>query len=144
MLANRLTVGMAFAMIIFVFYLTYTMFVLNPFMSKNFLTADDSIALYIDTLSSVDSGNVMMSFQKGLIKSLCVTFETEGKKDGYEIGRDGWYVLVSYKLADRTIKDASIIESYPEDFEGEMMIPSPDEVCIKKNKNSRYARVGAC
>jgi hypothetical protein len=143
---TRVMMAVAFALIVLVMTWIVAVYSVNPFLQANLNTLDDTIALYIDTLSSVEEGGVEVPLRKGTIGSVEVSFENKGKveKGDYEIPADGWYVIVSYRVGDRTVKSPSRIKSYPSSGGYEIAVFSPESVCITKSGASEYARVVRC
>ncbi|UCD02718.1 MAG: hypothetical protein JSV63_02930 [Candidatus Aenigmatarchaeota archaeon] len=141
---SKMIVAASLALILISFFWVNSALLLRPYLQKGFLTLDDSIATYIDTLASVESGNVKMEVERGLVKNINIVFENEGEKDGYIVVEPGWYVVVTYRSWDKEIKDASIINTYPAGEEFGKRFLSPQEICINKNEDSLYAEVGRC
>lgn len=145
---NNEIAALAFSIVVVMWFLMSFVGLISSYAHRNTLVTDDYIALYVDTLDTVDSGSVMMPVDKNKVRSLRVSFETKGEKEHYSIPADGWYVIVTYKPYDllRTeIVSASRLYTYPPDISGaETVIPHPENVCIVKGKGSQYAEVRAC
>ena len=142
---NKNIVAVTFSMVLVVAYLILSVPFINPYIPKNFITLDDAVALYIDTLASVERGTVKIPLDEGSVSDIRITYETRGKKDRYEIEHDGWYVLVTHQiLGKESMKSVSIINSYPTGAGiMERSIFSPENVCIVK-EHGKYPEVRKC
>ena len=142
--ATRIAIMMAFAIIIGVFFLIQTTQIINPFMDSGPLTLSDTIALYIDTFSSVESGTARIILTPGSVESIEVKFEEKGKNEDYRINRDGWHVVVSYKVSGKVQKSASRINSLPYSLGAHKTIFAPTSVCVIKAAEKTYPEVEKC
>ena len=140
---SRNMVAVSFALMVVLIYLIASIYMVNPFLRKNFITLDDAVALYVDTLASTDKGSVRIPVEKGSVKSIEVAYRTKNNDEG--ILEDGWYVIAVYNLADeRTEKSVSRISSYPSGAGLERSMFSPGAVCVDKEEDAKYARVRKC
>jgi len=140
---TRNMVAVSFALIVVALYLISAIYIVNPFLSKNFIVLDDAVALYIDTLASVEEGSAVIHVEKGAVNKLEITYLKKGEEEGIE--HDGWYAVATYRMiADKTEISASRINSYPFDAPANSNIFSPTEVCIIKERGSEYPRVSKC
>ena len=140
---SRTMVAVSFAIIVIALYLIATMYIVNPFLRRNFIILDDAVALYIDTLSSVEKGRVMIPVEPGTINKVDIVYLEKG--DHKDIGEDGWYVSVTYRMiADKTEKSYHIINTYPLGADLETSLFSPKLVCIEKQRSSEYPRLSKC
>jgi hypothetical protein len=140
---SRTMVAVSFAIIVTALYLVAIMYIVNPFLRRNFIVLDDAVALYIDTLSSVEKGKVTIPIEPGTINKVDIVYLEEG--DHKEVEKDGWYVAVTYRiLADKTEKSLNVINTYPAGGDFETGIFSPDFVCITKSRGDEYPRVTKC
>lgn len=136
-------IAASFALLIVAFYLIISLYVVNPFMRKNFITLDDTVALNIDTLSSVERGFIKIPLEAGSINKLEVSYNEKDKSKGLE--EDGWYVVVTYTLvADMTETSSSRIFTYPEDAGLGFTLFSPSDICIVKEIDADFSRVVKC
>ena len=131
-----------FALFIVIAYIVMVVFYINPILSKNYMTLDDAIAMYIDTLASVEVGTAKIPVEKMTVKNVIILYETEGQKDGYEIDEEGWYVVSTYPLLFKSEKSASKINRYPADAKMEKRLLSPEMICIIKREGIPYPEVG--
>jgi len=141
---NKQLAAAVFAVMVISFYIVGFMYVINPFMKTGFVTIDDSITMYIDTLSSVEQGTVKIPAKDAGVRNVRISYETEGEKEGYAIPSDGWYVLVSYETGGSIVKSASRINSYPAGASLEKNIFSPYNVCVKKELGNIHPEVESC
>ncbi len=146
MKSTREMVAVSFAIVVTLFYLILSFYIFNPLMQADVNTIDNVISFYIDSLGSVEEGRIRIPIEGGIVSSVSVSYEKEGKyKDyGYEIDKDGWYVVVSYRFGKKYIKSASLIDTYPDDAGMATTITSPKEVCVVKTRFSEYPEVMEC
>ncbi len=136
-------VAVSFALIVVALYLISAMYIVNPFLRKNFIILDDAVALYIDTLASLEEGSVMIPVETGAVNKLEIVYLHKGDEEGIE--HDGWYAVATYRMvADKTEKSASRINTYPADAPVDGSIFSPTKVCIIKQRGAEYPRVSKC
>jgi hypothetical protein len=136
--------ALLFVVLIIFFFWNMTINYLNPLLRANMDTLDDTVALYVDTLHMVDEGRVEIDLPAKEIGSVRISYETKGKKDGYEINSDGWHAVVSYRFGEHTTKTASRINTYPEGADIGRSVFSPEKICIVKSPSSEYARLEKC
>ena len=133
----------SFAILIVALYLIAAMYIVNPFMRKNFIILDDTVALYIDTMASVESGSVKIPVEAGSIKKMEISYNEKDGDRGME--EDGWYVVVTYTLiADKTATSSSRIFTYPEDSGLASTLFSPSDICIVKERGVEHSKVMRC
>jgi hypothetical protein len=137
---SRNMVAVSFALIVVIIYLVACMYVVNPFLRKQFIVLDDYVALYIDTMASVEKGSVEIPIEEGTVNRFEIAYRNKDKEE--EIPEDGWYVIVTYKLPER--KSASRINTYPEGANLDTRIFSPSVLCVVKEQGSEYPRVKKC
>ncbi|MCD6496136.1 MAG: hypothetical protein J7K54_02590 [Candidatus Aenigmarchaeota archaeon] len=142
--ASRLAVVVAFAIIISLFFFIIATRVVGPLSEDNPFSLGDTVALYIDTLSSLEAGSVRIPVALDSVESLSISYEEKGKKDGYEIERAGWYVINEYKISGKTSKSPSRINTLPASGGFEKTITKPQSICITKRPEMPYAEVDAC
>lgn len=143
MQGSKLMVTVAFSIIIVTIFWFALIYIVNPFLQGNFITLDDSIALYVDTLAVVEKGSVAIPIESGSVSRVEVAYKKKDKEE--EIPEDGWYVIVTYRMQTGVpIMDASRINTYPFGADMESYVINPDTVCIKKERESEYPRVSRC
>jgi hypothetical protein len=141
---NKMVIAMSFALILICFFWIQGMYVIAPILEGGIYATEKSISVQIDALSSADAGQVKLSIPENMIKSVSVSYETEGKYEGYTIPVDGWYVTVAYKIGTGNVKGVSIIRSYPKDAPMAKTIASPSSLCVVKEADGLYAEVERC
>ncbi len=140
---SRDMLAATFAIIITAMYVIAAMYVVNPFMRKNFIVLDDTVALYIDTLASVDKGSVKIPVEEGSINKLEISYNEKDKDRGMD--EDGWYVIVTYRLvADKNEVSASRIYTYPEGADMDVNLFSPSDICVVKESGTEQSKVIRC
>jgi len=140
---SRNMVAVSFALIVIALYLIACMYIVNPFLRKNFITLDDAVALYVDTLASVEKGTVKIPVESGTVNRVEIAYKEKGEEK--DIKEKGWYVIVTYRLlGEKTEKSASRINSYPKGAELDTSIFSPVSVCITKERGAEHPRVSKC
>lgn len=134
------------ALVLGLFTLLMSNYFFNPALRTNLNTFDDNIAFYIDTLAATEDGRVRIPTESGLVVSVAVSYQEEGEYSGlgYEIPRDGWYVIVTYRLGGKLARSASMINTYTPDAGMSRNVISPRGVCIIKTRASQYAGVEEC
>ncbi len=142
--ANRDFVALVFSLALAASFWYYCVYYLNPLLRANMDTLDDTIALYVDTLHVIDEGKVVIALPKNIVGSVRIDYETEGRKDGYEIDSDGWYVIVTYQFGGGTIRGASPINTYGEGAPMTSTLFAPESICISKKSDSERVEVIGC
>jgi hypothetical protein len=140
---SREMAAISFAVLVVLAYVIACAVVVNPLLQKNFIILDDAVALYIDTLASVEKGEVKIPLERGSVNRIEIAYKKEDKKEG--IPDAGWYVIVTYRLlGDQTETSASRINTYPQGADLETNIFQPNTVCITKEFDEEQARVKKC
>lgn len=140
---SRNMVAVSFALIVIALYLIVCMYIVNPFLRKNFIILDDAVALYVDTLASVEKGTVKIPVESGTVNRVEIAYKEKAEEN--DIKEKGWYVIVTYRLlGEKTEKSASRINSYPKGLELDTSIFSPVSVCITKEGSAEHPRVSKC
>jgi len=143
--ASRLAVVMAFAIVISLFFFSIATKVVLPFAENSPFSIGDTVALYIDTFSSVEAGYVRIPLAPGSVESLSITYETKkAKHEDYKIDKAGWYVINEYTISGKTVKSPSRINTLPDNGGFENTITKPSAICITKRPEMLYAEVTAC
>jgi len=162
MIGPKEIIATTFALLVVVIYLVACVFTINPFLEENFISLDDAIAVYTDTLATVWGGNVRIPVEPGSIDTVVVAYKKKGTREkpveGFVysnifpvkqreiIPEDGWYVVAAYRTpASNNIISSSKINSYPfEAFDVATTIYGPTAVCVNKAPTSDIARAGRC
>ncbi len=141
---NRDFVALAFSMILAAYFWYICITYLNPLLRSDMDTLDDTIALYVDTLHVINEGEVEITLPRNIVGSVRISYETEGKKDGYEIKSEGWYAVVAYEFMGAVTRGASRINTYGEGAGITSSLFSPEKICISKSKGSKTVAVMKC
>ncbi len=139
--------AIGFSIIVVMIFLYGFARLVEPMADKEILVLDDRISLYVDTMSSMESGRAMINVDGTLVDEVSVRYETEGKKSNYEIPSNGWYVVVAFKAmpySNRRIVTASRIDVYSYNEGVPVTLASPSKVCVVKESDEKYAEVRAC
>jgi hypothetical protein len=144
---DNMTYGIVAGMVILIFFSVITLKLLNPALSQPALAAKmaSTIALYIDTMSVVESGTIRIPSELGTTYYVRVSYEEKGKKEGYEINDEGWYVVVHSKRGDEETTSTSRIHAYPPTASRPLgtEISGIRTVCVSKEKGD-YPRLTDC
>jgi len=131
---------LAFAVIIGILSIIFFVDAIDPMKSEHAKTTAlaNSIALDLDSLLSVDEGKIEMEIAPDTNCRIRVIYHKAGKKDGYTVDKDGYYVVVSIDKIGRTVYGIKRLDAYPSSrgdivSEVETDIWKPKRVCITKN-----------
>lgn len=143
--ASRLAVVIAFAIVISLFFFSISTKVVLPFTENSPFSIGDTVALYIDTFSSVEAGYVRIPLAPDSVESLSITYEAKkAKPEDYKIDKPGWYVITEYTISGKTTKSPSRINTLPDSGDFETTLTKPGAICITKRPEMLYAEVAAC
>lgn len=108
----------------------------NPLLSPPVLTEKvaNRVAMAVDTMAGIDQGEIKIPIDMEGEYIVRVSYEREGKKDGYEIEDEGWYVIARASMRDEEFVGLSKIHAYPSESVEELQVdlPRPRTVCITK------------
>lgn len=141
---SKMIIAASFALVLICFFYVQGIYVIKPALQGSLYGTEKSISTHIDTLSSAGEGTVKLGMPLEAVKSISVSYETKGNKEGYTIAEDGWHVIVSYRIGSSAVKGASLIRSYPRGAAFQKTIASPTAVCVVKERDSPHAEVQRC
>lgn len=141
---SRMVTAACFALVMICFFWIQGAYVVTPMLQGGLYATEKTISTSIDTLSAAEEGTVKLDIPKAMIKSVTVSYETAGDKDGYKVSEDGWHVIVSYKIGTSTVKGTSLIRSYQQGASVQKTIVSPQALCVVKERENPYAEVQKC
>jgi hypothetical protein len=142
-------IAVCFAVLLFLFliYMAFYLFI-NPYKENSqFMELDESLAMYLDTFSQIDSGRVVIPMEDEVIRrvsSIEVKYQQKGRQAGYRTPQDGWYVIVKYSLAGRESIGTARINSYGNSLGSEATLFRPENVCIRKEEAREWAVIEKC
>lgn len=125
---------------VLVMYVKY----LTPQLQSYQAAMDETIALYVDTLSAVDEGSVRISNANGAAKEVEIAMLGKDDESGLGVKSDGWHVIVTYKVGIKETGSASRINTYPAGGSFQKKMVSPSSICIEKRADSIHPEVVEC
>ncbi len=144
-LAPKYMIYITIAILIGISGLVFVVMAIDPMKSEHTKATAlaTGIALDINSLISEEKGVIETEINPDTDYYVRVIYHKAGKKEGYTVDTDGYYIVVSIEKAGRTVYGIKRIDGYPstmgQDYARlETDIWKPKRICVVKDTNSYY------